>query len=269
MITFTIHSFKGGSGKTSIAINTCALLANQGSHICLLDFDFHGPSLITLFNHPDHPELQPTKFLNDYIEENCTLDDVLIDFSPIFKTKGKFYVGFANPSPIAIQNMIGKGRRWQMKAMERILGLKRDLQRIYDVTFICFDTSPGLHYSSLNAIVASDLVFLVVKLDVSDFDGTLQMLQGIHSALEKKTWLIVNRVPVYNDLEILLKGDHLKMIEEKFQPVINENFGILGTIPCLCDIGLGKGEVIFALQQPDSPFVKSLEALLAVLTPNT
>ena len=90
-----------------------------------------------------------------------------------------------------------------MKAMEKILSMKRELQN-RGIDYICFDTSPGLHYSSLNAIVASDLVFIVVKLDVSDFDGTIGMLKGIHSALEKKTWLIVNQVPVYNDLEILI-----------------------------------------------------------------
>lgn len=264
--TFTVHSFKGGTGKSSLSINIGALLANQGKNVALFDFDFSGPSLTTRFYHPD-PAYQPRRYLNDFIEENANLDDILVDFSPHYNTKGHFYVGFANPTTQAIQNIIAKGRRWQMKAMERILGMKRELHKNYNIDYICFDTSPGLHYSSLNAIVASDLVFLVVKLDVSDFEGTLQMLKGIHSALEKKTWLIINQVPVYNDLEILLKGEHVRMVEDKFRDVINENFGILGAIPCLCDVGLGKGEIIFALEEPDSPFVRSLEGMMTVLEP--
>ena len=259
--TFTIHSFKGGTGKTSLSINTAALLAKSGKNIAIFDFDFSGPSFTTRFNFENH---KPKKYINDYIEELATLDEILVDISPQLKTPGKFLVGYANPSTTAIQNIISKGRRWQMKAMERILSAKRELQNA-GIDFIAFDTSPGLHYSSLNAIVASDLVFIVVKLDISDFEGTISMLKGIHSALEKKTWLIVNQVPVYNDLEILMNSNHLQDIEEKFKDVIDENFGILGAIPCLCDVGLGKGEIIFALEQPDSPFVKSLEGMLTVL----
>lgn len=261
MNTFTIHSFKGGTGKTSLSINISAMLAKSGKNVAIFDFDFSGPSFTTRFKNPD---FKPTKFLNDYIEEMATLDEIMVDFSPYYKTKGKFLVAFANPSTTAIQNIISKGRRWQMKAMERILGAKRELQK-QGIDYVCFDTSPGLHYSSLNAIVASDLVFIVVKLDVSDFEGTISMLKGIHSALEKKTWLIVNQVPVYNDLDILMNSNHLQMVEETFKDVIDDNFGILGIIPCLCDVGLGKGEIIFSLEQPESPFVKALEGMLTVL----
>jgi len=261
MNTFTIHSFKGGTGKTSLSINISAMLAKAGKNVAIFDFDFSGPSFTTRFK---HPEYKPTKFLNDYIEELATLDEIMVDFSPYYKTEGKFLVAFANPSTTAIQNIISKGRRWQMKAMERILGAKKELQN-RGIDYICFDTSPGLHYSSLNAIVASELVFIVVYFYVSDFDGTIGMLKGIHSALEKKTWLIVNQVPVYNDLDILLNSNHLQMVEETFKDVIDDNFGILGVIPCLCDVGLGKGEIIFSLEQPESPFVKALEGMLTVL----
>ena len=264
MTTFTIHSFKGGSGKTKIAINTCALLAKLGYNVCLLDFDFNGPSLYSLFNYIG---LKPKKFINDYIEENADLSEIVCDFSKKLNTKGKYFVGFSNPSPAAIQNMLAKGRRLQMRAMERILTLKRDLLK--QVDFICFDSSPGLHYSSLNSIVASDIVFLVVKYDISDFEGTLGMLKGIHKALEKKTWLLVNRVAVYNDLEILLNGDHSTIIKEKFKEAIDENFGILGSIPCLCDVALfnvDMNQKIYVLEQPNSPFAKSLENIVTVLS---
>ncbi|MHA1991687.1 MAG: MinD/ParA family ATP-binding protein [Candidatus Hodarchaeales archaeon] len=272
MTTFTVHSFKGGSGKTAISINVCALLANQGYNIALLDFDFHGPSLVSLFNFPENPELKQNNYINDYIEENCSIDDILVDFSNKFKTKGKFFIAKASPNPAAIQNMIGKGRRWQMRAMEKILSLKKKLKESYNIDFICFDSSPGLHYSSLNSIVASDLVFLVVKYDISDFEGTLHMLKGIHSALEKKTWLLVNRVPVYNDLEILEAGGYLAIVEDKFKEAIDENFGILGSIPCLCDVGLYLSSTtlsstrIFAIDQPESPFVKSLDKIVTILS---
>ncbi|MFW9928027.1 MAG: MinD/ParA family protein [Candidatus Thorarchaeota archaeon] len=274
MTTFTVHSFKGGSGKTSISINTCSLLAQLGYNVCLLDFDFHGPSLYALFNYPNHQEFRPKSYINDYIEENCNIDDILVNFKSLFKTKGDFYVAYANPSPAAIQNMIAKGRRWQMKAMERILTLKKKLTDNYHIDFTCFDSSPGLHYSSLNSIVASDLVILIVKYDLVDIEGTKTMLKGIHSALEKKTWLLVNRVPVYNDLEILQAGGHLSFVEEIFKSVIDENFSILGAIPCLCDVGLYLSSTstestrIYSLDQPDSPFVKSLDKIITVLTTN-
>jgi chromosome partitioning protein len=46
---FAFHSYKGGTGKTTVASNCAALLAKKGARVALLDLDVYAPSLYTYF----------------------------------------------------------------------------------------------------------------------------------------------------------------------------------------------------------------------------
>jgi chromosome partitioning protein len=39
--THSFHSYKGGTGKTTLIANVAALYANQGFNVGLLDFDLY------------------------------------------------------------------------------------------------------------------------------------------------------------------------------------------------------------------------------------
>ncbi len=60
--------------------------------------------------------------------------------------------------------------------------------------YLVFDTSPGLQYSSINAIVTADLVVVATTGDRSDVDGTRRMLDELYNLFEKKTGLVLNKV---------------------------------------------------------------------------
>ena len=80
-----IHSYKGGTGKTLLSINSAATLAKRGKKVCLFDLDFRAPSLATILKvgNPEH-------WMNDYLNGTCDIDKVLIDFSDRVNSKNIF-----------------------------------------------------------------------------------------------------------------------------------------------------------------------------------
>ena len=67
MKCFTLHSYKGGTGKTTLGANLAAILAKKGCDVAILDLDFQAPSLHTLFGLS-----AGTRYLNDYLTEEVS-----------------------------------------------------------------------------------------------------------------------------------------------------------------------------------------------------
>jgi len=243
-----IHSYKGGTGKTLLAVNLAALFANQGKGVCLLDLDFRAPSLQAVFK-VQHAEY----WLNDYLNGVCEIRKTLQDFSKTHVKRGKLLVGFANPSTEAIREMTAKDRKWEMKALGRLLSLKTSLLNDMQLDYAIFDTSPGLQYSSINAIVSSDVALVVSGTDISDIKGTQRMIDELYDLFEKKTGLIMNKVLT----EVLSSKSERSDLAR--QLMNNYNLPLIDMIPCFCDILRNGGTTIFATENPEHPFIKTLD----------
>jgi MinD-like ATPase involved in chromosome partitioning or flagellar assembly len=240
-----VHSYKGGTGKTLLSVNLAAALAKKGKKICLFDLDFRAPSLATLLKveNAEH-------WLNDYLNGTCEIDKILIDLSERFHINGKFYVGLANPATEAIRDMSAKDRKWEMRALGRLLSLRTSLISEKSFDYLVFDTSPGLQYSSINAIVSSDLVVVATTFDRSDIDGTKRMLRELYDLFEKKTGIVLNKV---------LEAS--KSSKEEMRTKVKDVYQVplLGIVPCFCDILKAGGDIIFVSEKPEHPFTKILD----------
>jgi len=151
-----IHSYKGGTGKTLLSVNLAAAFAKREKKVCVLDMDFRAPSLQSIFK-LDRSEY----WLNDYLNGVCEINKVLIDYTSQCKCNGEMLVGLANPTTEALRDMSAKDRKWEMRALGRLLSLKNTLLNDMELDYLLFDTSPGLQYSSINAIVSADVVLVV------------------------------------------------------------------------------------------------------------
>jgi MinD-like ATPase involved in chromosome partitioning or flagellar assembly len=242
-----VHSYKGGTGKTLLSVNLAATFAKRGKKVCLFDLDFRAPSLATLLKveKSDH-------WLNDYLNGTCEIDKVLIDLSLKVGTTEKLFVGLANPATEAIRDMSGKDRKWEMRALGRLLALRDSLLADMHFDYLIFDTSPGLQYSSINAIVSADLVLVATTFDRSDVDGTKRMLRELYDLFEKKTEVVLNKV-----LDAA-KSRRLE-IEEKTKDIYQ--VPLLGVVPCFCDILRAEGGIVFAHEKPDHPFTRILDEM--------
>jgi len=244
------HSYKGGTGKTLLSINLATTYAKHGKSVCLFDLDFRAPSLHAAFA-SDGVEC----WLNEYLNGTCDIKRSLIDLSPQHGNGGKFYAGLANPTTEAIRDMSAKDRKWEMRALGRLLALKNSLLNDMHLDYLIFDTSPGLQYSSINAIVSADVVLVVTSLDSSDIKGTQRMTQELYDLFEKKTGILLNKVPA----EIITSESQKKKFYEKMRSI--HSLPILEIIPCFCDILRAGGTQIFAEEKPDHPFTKTLQKI--------
>jgi MinD-like ATPase involved in chromosome partitioning or flagellar assembly len=245
-----VHSYKGGTGKTSLSVNLAATYAKRGKKVCIMDLDFRAPSLHALFT-----AHKAEYWLNDYLNGVCEIDEVLIDAGRGYGNGGRLVVALANPSTEAIRDMSAKDRKWEMKALGRLLSLRSSLIEDKDFDYLIFDTSPGLQYSSINAIVAADVVLVVTSLDSSDIKGSQRMTSELYDLFEKKTGILINKVIA----EYLSSQKERVKFNNEFNSI--HKLPILATIPCFCDVLRAAGNYIFSERNPDHPFTETLDKL--------
>ncbi len=238
-----VHSYKGGTGKTSLSINLAAAFAKNGKKVCVFDLDFRAPSLFAIL---DAKNVEC--WFNDYLNNACEINKALIDLSEKIPGNGKFYACLANPSTEAIRDMSSKDRKWEMRALGRLLALRETLLGNQKFDYLVFDTSPGLQYSSINAIVAADFVAVATTGDRSDVDGTKRMLAELYNLFEKKTGLVLNKV--LDPSAASRKAEIQAKVKTEYQ------VPLLGIVPCFCEILRAEGNFIFVQDKPDHPFTK-------------
>ncbi len=244
-----VHSYKGGTGKTLLSVNLAATFVKHGKKVCLLDLDFRAPSLSTIL------KIEKAEcWFNDYLNGTCKIDKALIDLSDRINDEGKLFVGLANPATEAIRDISAKDRKWEMRALGRLLALRNSLLNDKSFDYLIFDTSPGLQYSSINAIVSADLVIVATTFDTSDVDGTKRMLRELYDLFEKKTEIVLNKV-LYDVSSKSGKDEVQTKIKDMYQ------VPLLGIIPCLCDVTRAEGNIIFAQERPEHPFTKILDEI--------
>jgi len=247
----SIHSSRGGTGKTMIATNLAAIYAIKGLNIALLDLDFRAPSLATVFSKGIGG---PVKYwLNDYMAGQCTAEQALVNVSAQYNLKGKLLLGFANPAIEAIRNIMEKSRAWEVTAVKRLFSLRSKLLRDLNLDYCIFDTSPGVQYTSINAVVASDISVIVATLDSLDLKGVENMLVELYDAFTKRTVILINKVfPETKVWSIERQKDLIDQMERVLKkPVI-------GVIPCYCDVLQAKRTSLLAVDMPHHSFLRNL-----------
>lgn len=249
--TISFHSSRGGTGKTIVASNLAVLLASKGLNVALMDLDFRAPSLLNVFR--KGIVKSPNYWINDYLDSSCTTKDFLIDVKTIYHLKGRLLLGFADPSIRAIEDMISKNRSWEARALKKLFELRNDLERIFDTGFCFLDTSPGIQYSSLNAMVASDRIVFVTTSDALDLEQVAAILKEYREIFGDKTHILINKgFPEKYRWSAEIEEDFLKQLPKGLNKLI------LDIIPCYCDVLKAENRLL-AIEKTDHPFVRVLE----------
>lgn len=249
-VNIAFHSYRGGTGKTLLAIALAEMFAIKGKRVCLLDLDFVAPNVGFAF------EVKSADFwTNDYVNGDCEIKSVLIDLSDKYGNDGQLFIGPANPSTEASRIMSSKERKWEMKALGRLLSLKNTLVDNLKLDYLILDTTSGVQYSSVNAIVASDIVLLVTNMGKMQVEGTRRMVRELYDLFEKKTGILLNKIPI--GTRSLTEVEKLMRVEYEYL----YNLPILGIIPCFCEILEVGVTCSFLEDNPNHLFTKILKEI--------
>jgi chromosome partitioning protein len=268
------HSYKGGTGKTTLACNLAVSLVKKGYRVFLLDLDVSAPSIQAYF------EKVPRKWVNDYLIDNAEVDELATDLTSLVDEndqKGKLWVGFSNPKKEEIYKIEGgKEEISKMQLLRKFILLRERMISDYDVDYIIIDTSPGIRYWSINALAIADILFLTLKMGDLDIDGTKKMADDIYGSLTKfgaKSYLILNRVAgfcVPHTMNVSSSGNKLDTVmtdvfveQESTSERISKTVGmqVISAIPCYCDIQFSRKEFLTVLKNPTHPFANQINRL--------
>ena len=287
--SIVFHSYKGGTGKTTLAANYAALLATKGFRVFLLDLDVYAPSLQTYF------EIEPDRWINDFLTGGAELNDVIVDLTSIVtgndydnkssssahtSANGKLWLGFSNPKKEEIYKLEG-GKQEKVQFLRRFIVMREQLFSNFKADYVIVDTSPGIRYWSINALAIADFLYLTLKAGDLDIAGTKKMVSEIYSSFTKfgaKPYLILNKVAGYcvpnssvqpmehssgtlsTTSTIVVQQEQEK--ERSIEGLSRETgISVISAMPCYCDIQFSKKEYLTVLRDPQHLFSKKIESL--------
>jgi len=290
--SIAFHSYKGGTGKTTLAVNLASLLAKRGSRVFILDLDVYAPSLQSYFGEGVHTRIK--KYFNDYIGGGCEVEDLIFDLTPTIKDyskqgdiSGSLFGCFSSPKREDILRIEGvREDKNKLNMLKRFIIMKEKLFTEHDADYIILDSSPGIRFWAINALAVADSVLLTLKMGDLDIQGTKMIAKEILEAFKEhgtKPYLLLNRIsgycmaPTGKALEMFNQNtagdghghtrmpsqvaadDIIKMLTEETK------LDVISAIPCYCDIQFTQREFLTALEYPDHPFSSQITSLISAM----
>lgn len=243
----SIHSYRGGTGKSNLTANLAVALASSGKRVAVVDTDIQSPGIHMLFGLEDTDGL---KTLNDYLWERCAIRETAREVTPA--------------------SLEGGGQVWLVPSSLKASEIAKVLREGYDVgllndgfqdlidelalDYLLIDTHPGLNEETLLSIAISDELVVLLRPDRQDFQGTAVTVEVAQKLGVKRLVLVLNKV-----LPIVAERGFAAEVERTYAaPVL----GLLPESPDLLELGSGG---LFTVRFPDHPLSAELRRVAAQL----
>lgn len=244
----SIHSFRGGTGKSNVTANLATLLAHRGRRVGIIDTDIQSPGIHVIFG---LDESRVAHSLNDYLWSRCEIEDAAYEVAAN-GPKGVVFAVYLIPAALQtgeITRILREGYD-----VVRLNDGFRDLVHELNLDYLFIDTHPGLNEETLLSIAVSDFLFILLRPDQQDYLGTAVAVEVARRLEVPSLHLIVNKVPSVLDSE-----------EVRSQVAATFECDVAAVLP-LCEemISLGSSG-LFVEQYPDHVLTKRLGAVAEML----
>jgi MinD-like ATPase involved in chromosome partitioning or flagellar assembly len=242
----SIHSFRGGTGKSNTTANIAALLAMDGARVGVVDTDIASPGIHVLFN-LDESEISHS--LNDYLWGKCTIEQAAQDVTGHVggEIKGQIFL---------IPSSIKAGEIARILREGYDVGLLndgfRDVIEKLNLDYLLIDTHPGLNEETLLSIAISNALVIIMRPDQQDYQGTAVTVDVAKKLDVPKLIMLINKTPTSLDFD-----DVRARVEQIY------NVKVAAILPHSDEMMTLASSGIFAIRFPNNIVTQGLRELVA------
>jgi MinD-like ATPase involved in chromosome partitioning or flagellar assembly len=246
----SVHSYRGGTGKSNISANLAAAIARQGRRVCLVDTDIQSPGVHVLFGF-DAETVGPS--LNDYLWGKCRIEETAHDVSAVLQAGSDD----APPASSALYLLPASIKAGQIA---RVLREGYDVELLSDgldelagrleLDYVFVDTHPGLYEETLSCIANSDLLLLILRPDQQDYQGTAVTVEVARKLDVPEMLLAINKVLPRLDAAALRE-----QVERTYRAPV------AGILPVSEELMHLASNGIFGLRYPDHEWSREVRAI--------
>ncbi|MBI5931578.1 MAG: MinD/ParA family protein [Chloroflexi bacterium] len=247
----SIHSFRGGTGKSNVTANVATQVALKGYRVGIVDTDIMSPGIHVLFGF-DETRIQ--KSLNDYLWGKATIEETAYAIHEV-----------AGDDPE--RSFLKKTKLWLIPSSIRTAEIARVLREGYDVgllnegfhtiiddlqlDYLFIDTHPGLNEETLLSIAISSALIIILRPDQQDFQGTAVTVDIARKLEVPKLRLVINK----------FLADRYD--EKQTREAISQQYSaeIAGVLPLSMDVAANASANIFSAMHPDHPWSKAIREI--------
>ncbi len=230
----SIHSYRGGTGKSNFTANLATTIASQGNRVGVVDTDVPSPGIHNLFD-LDLDQVSTT--LNNYLWGERAIADAAYDVSANvgLGNDGKLYLVPSSIKADDIARILKDS--YDVKLMHEGF---RDLTKALELDYLLIDTHPGLSKETFLSIAISHALLLILRPDKQDYQGTAVTIDVARQLKVRKMLLAVNKV-------------HSKVNRDALKQKVEETYAetVAGVFPLSEDLVELASEGVFCVKYPD------------------
>ena len=232
----SIHSFRGGTGKSNTTANVAAQLGLMGLRVGVVDTDIQSPGIHVLFGLGSS---DISRSLNDFLWQRCDITEAAYDTSQQQNIPEPGAV-FLVPSSVEVDEIVNVLREgYDVSLLTE--GFKNLINELM-LDILLIDTHPGLNEETLFSIAISNTLAVVMRPDYQDYEGTGVTIEVAKSLGVPNLHVIVNKTP-----NVLKPEDVVTRVTDAY------NISDVTVLPHCDELMNLASEGIFSLRFPDHP----------------